>query len=678
MKLAKQFDKNMEELDVIQEQNKQNHDFIQMISEAETLNNYKDNVQIQLLHDIVPEIDNAIIKKPVKGNTKISVGSDQYSSQMPFDQNAEAAFNAIFDGSTQKCSGQLSQDWSDDFWNTITTFGEKSALKEEKIITNKTQVTEKLPNKPPTSHSHQADTPGTTKSYVTSNTKEPNAFNKCMDAFTTGDFEEEWENLLNNEPFVTQNVEMSEPFLAPKIAQIVDQKEICTINNENDKSNLRINVSLDAGFRDSKILLDVSSKTPTSELIGAGKYRFSPDSNDKPNKLLSIENKVKFEKSFNKPIQDKTQDCSVAPDPTKVKEDIHTKCISNVNASQKKSTLNTGYSEEQKNKSIFHQSFKTHSNIVPFDSAALNIANQTNASNFHSLPDDWNDLSFGNESDKTCHQLENTWEADDVEDDLLYQACDDIERLTQQQDMRKDSKTLENILEINNSSKQGAKTMFTTSKQENQSVQSTHLKLSRVSAQSSSLTNSSQKNKSVKMQKGEICGNSPNFSGVTTNVTPYSKNSSCLINNLPVSWNNTDVPVQVNSSRLALTSSSVNVNSDQMRTQIASYKKLNTRPLSHRTITDEAQSNLNNTVRFSKYTFTKIKNSPVLSQINQNCITGSISDTKITPSLEKNRTVNSLCGKAVQQQSLVKPESLKQTSQGMYEIVFFERYHPGK
>ncbi|KAF6103239.1 ETAA1 activator of ATR kinase [Phyllostomus discolor] len=655
MKLAKQFDKNMEELDVIQEQNKQNHDFTQMISEAETLNNYKDNVQMQLLHDIIPEIDNAVIKKLMKGNTKVSVGSDQYSSQMPFDQNAEAAFNAIFDGSTQKCSGQLSQDWSDDFWNTITTFEKKSALKEEKIITNKTQVTEKLPNKPATSLSHQADTPERTESYVTSNTKEPKAFNKLMDAFTTGDFEEDWENLLSNEPFVTQNVEMSEPFLVPEIAQIVGQKEICTINSESDRINSRMNVSLDPGFRDSKILLDVSSKTRTSEIIDPGKYRFSPDSNDKPDKLLSIGNKVKFDKSFNKTIQDKTQDCSVAPDPTKVKEDIHTKCISNVNVSQKKSTLNTGYSEEQKNKSIFHQSFKTHSNIVPFDSAALNNANQTNASNFHSLSDDWNDPSFANEIDKA-------WEADDVEDDLLYQACDDIERLTQQHNMRKDSKTLESILEINNSSKQGAKTMFTTSKQESQLVQSTHL--SSVSAQSSSLTESSQKNKSVKMQKGEICGNFPDFSGTTTNVTLYSKNSKCLINNLPVSWNNTDVPVQVSSSRSVLTrSSSVNVNSDQMRTQIASYKKnLNTSPLSHRTITDEAQSDLNSTVRFSKYTFTKIRNSAVLSHINQNYVTGSIGDTKITQSSERNRTVNSLCGKAVQQQSLVKPESLKQPS----------------
>ncbi|XP_054442928.1 ewing's tumor-associated antigen 1 [Pteronotus mesoamericanus] len=663
MKLAKQFDKNMEELDVIQEQNKKNHDFIQMISEAEALNNYKDNVQMRLLHDIVPEIDNAIIKKPMKGNTKVSVVNDQYSSQKPFDQNAEAAFNAIFDGSTQKCSGQLSQDLSDDFWTTDTTFGKKSALKEEKIITNETQVTEKLPNKPPTSLSHQADTPGRTKSYMTSSTKDPKAFNKCMDAFTTSDFEDDWENLLSNEPFITENVEMSEPFLAPETAQIVDRKEICNFKSENDKNNSKMNISLDAGFRDSKILLGVSSKTHTNELIDAGKYTFSPDSTEKPNKLLSIGNKVKFEKSFNKVIQNKTQDCAVAPALTKVKENIHTRFISNVNTSQKKSTSNTGYSNEQKNKSIFNQSFKTHSNRVLFDSAALSNSSQTNASKLSSFSDDWNDPSFANEMIIACHQLENTWEADDVEDDLLYQACDDFERLTQQQDLRKDSKTSESILEINNSSKHGAKNMFITSKKGSQLVQSTHLNLSSVSAQSSSLTDSSQINKSVKMQKGKICGNSTRFLGTTTNFTLYSKNSNCPINNLPVSWNNTGVPIQVNSSKLVLPrSSSLNVNSDQMSTQIATYeKKLNTRTLSHRTITDEDQSDLNGTVRFSKYTFTKIKNTSVLSQINQNCITGSISDTKILQSLEKNKTVNS-GGKAIQQESLMKPQSLKQPS----------------
>ncbi|XP_059515591.1 ewing's tumor-associated antigen 1 isoform X3 [Myotis daubentonii] len=661
MKLAKQFDKNMEELDVIQEQNKRNHDFIQMISEAETLNNYKDNVQMQLLHEIVPEIDNGIIKKPMKESTKASVVNDQCHSQKPFDQNAEAAFNAIFDGCTQKCSGQLSQDLSDALWSTVNaTFGKKSALKEEKIISNETQVTEKLRNKPPTSLSHQIDTPGMTKSSVTSSTKEPGAFNKHTDVFTTGDFEDEWENLLNNEPFVTQNVEKSELFSAPETVQMVDQKDICIFNSKNGKSNSRMNVSLDAEFRDSKIL-DVSSNIHTNELIDARKYRFLPNSNGKPNKLLSVGNKVKFEKSFNKIIQGKTQDSAVASDPTKVKEVIQTKFISNVNTSQKKSTLNTGYSNEQKNKSIFNQSFKTPGNIVPFDSAALDIADQTNGSNTDSFSDDWNDPSFANEIVQACHQLENTWEDDDVEDDLLYQACDDIERLTQQQDMRKDNKTSESILDINNSSKHGAKNTFTTSKQGSQLVQSTYLNLSDISAQSSS-TGSSQINKSVKMQKGEICGNSPSFIGATTNLTIYSKDSSCLINNLPVSWSNTGVPVEVNSSKSVLIrSSSLNVNSDHMSTEIATYKKkLNSRPLFPGTITDESQNDLNRTVKFSKYRFTKIKNSQILSQINQNCIPESISDSKITQSLEKSKIpVNSLCGKAVQQQSLMKPESLK-------------------
>lgn len=649
MKLAKQFDKNMEELDVIQEQNKRNHDFIQIISEAETLNNYKDNVQMQLLHDRVPEIDNAIIKKPVKENTKVSVVNDQYNSQKPFDQNAEAAFNAIFDGSTQKCSGQLSQDLSDALWSTVnTTFGKKSALKEEKIISNETQVTEKLRNKPPTSLSHEIDTPGMTKSYVTSSTKEPEAFNKHTDVFTTGDFEDEWGNLLNNELFVTQNVEGSELFSAPETVQMVDQKEVCIFNNKNGKSNSRMNVSLDAEFRDSKNL-DVSSNTHTNELIDARKCRFSLNANDKPNK---------FEKSFNKIIQDKTQDGAVVSYQTK--EDTHTKFISNVNTSRKKSTLNIGYSNEQENKSVFN----------------LDNANQTNASNTGSFSDDWNDASFAIEIINACHQLENTWEDDDVEDDLLYKACDDIERLTQQQDMSKDNKTSESIFDINNSSKHRAKNTFTTSKQGSQLVQSTYLNLSDISAQSSSSTGSSQKNKSVKMQKGELCGNSPSFIGVTTNLTIYSKNSNCLINNLPVSWSNTGIPIEVNSSKSVLIrSSSLNVNSDHTNTEIATYKKkLNSRPLFHGTITDEAQNDLNRTVKFSKYRFTKIKNSQILSQINQNCITESISDTKITQSLEKNKIpVNSLCGKAVQQQSLMKPESLKQPSKGMYQIMSFER-----
>ncbi|XP_022360264.1 ewing's tumor-associated antigen 1 isoform X1 [Enhydra lutris kenyoni] len=663
MKLAKQFDKNMEELDVIQEQNKRNHDFIQAISEAETLSNYKDNIQMQLLHDIVPEIDNSIIKKPMKENTKTPMENDQNNSQKPFDQNAEAAFNAIFDGSTQKCSGQFSQDLSDVLLNmSNTTFGKKSTLKEEKIITN-----ESLPDKTPGSLFCQIDTPGITKSCVTSYTEKQEAFHKPLDTFTTSDFEDDWENLLSNEPFVMQNIKMCELFPAPKTAQIADQKGIYNFNNKNDKNKSRMNTSLDTRLKDSKILQDLPSRTQNKQLIDFGKYGFSINPNDKPNKLPPTGNKMKFEKSFSKTVvQDKIQDCAVASNLTK--EDRHTKFTSNVNTSEK-SILNTGHCNEQKNKSTYNQSFKAPANIDNFGSATLGIdtsvynPDQTNASKLGSFFDDWNDPSFANEIVKACHQLENTWEADDVDDDLLYQACDDIERLTQQQDIRKDSKILESKLEINNSSRHGAKNMFTTSKQESQSVQSKHLNLNSISGHVS-FTNSSQLNKPVKMEK-EICGNSPSFLGATTNLKIYSKNSDCQINSLHYSWNNTDFPVQVSSTEsVRMGNSSLNVNSDHRNTETATYKKkLSTQHLSHRSTTDGAKSDLNRPVRFPKYTFTKMKNSQVLSQFNQNCMPTNISDTKITQGLERNKAVSPFYGKIVQQQSSVKcSESLKQPS----------------
>ncbi|XP_074197348.1 LOW QUALITY PROTEIN: ewing's tumor-associated antigen 1 [Camelus bactrianus] len=668
MKLAKQFDKNMEELDVIQDQNRRDHDLIQTISEAETLDNYRDNVQTQLLHDIVPGIDNAVLKKPVKENTKITVVNGQKSSQKPFDQNAEAAFIAIFDGSTQKCSGQLSQELSDAFSNTgNATFGKKSALKEEKIITNETLVTEKLPG----SLSYQVDAPGMTKSYVTSYTKEPGAFNKHIDAVTATDFEDDWENLLNNEPFVMQNVKMSEHFSAPPTAQITDQKEMCTFNSKNDESKSGMNTSLDTRLKDSKFLHDLPSEAPSSELTGAAKYRLSPKSNDKSDKL-SAGNQKKFQKSFNTSVQDKIQDYAVASNLTKVKEDTHSKFTSNVNTSGKKSTLNTRHSSEQKDKSIFKQSFTAPTNVEPLGPAAWGNktsvcnANQTNASKLGSFFDDWNDPSFANEIVKACHQLENTWEADDVDDDLLYQACDDVERLTQQQDTKVDSKTSGSVLEINNGSKHGAKNVFTTPKQGTHLLQSKPSNLNNISALSSSLTNSSQISKSMKTEKKEVCGNSPGFLGATTNLTLYSKNSDCQVNNRCLSWNNNDVPVQVNSSKSVLSgSSSSNVSSDHMNTEIGSYrKKLSGAHLSHKAMaSEEAWFDLNRAARFSKYTFTKMKNSPILSQFNNECITGSVSDTRITQGLEKNKTVNPLRGKAVQQQSLVKSsESLEQPS----------------
>ncbi|XP_073905960.1 ewing's tumor-associated antigen 1 isoform X1 [Castor canadensis] len=669
IKLAEQFDKNMEELDVIQVQNKRNHDFIQMISETETLHNCKDYVYMQSLCDTVPEIDNAIMKKSMKGNTRTSVANDQNCIHKPFDQNAEAAFNAIFDGSTQRCSGLLSQDQSDALLNNSSTvFGTNSSSKEEKIITNETLVTEKLPNKVPVSLSSQLDAPIMTKSSVTPSTKEPEASNKHIDAFTTNDFEDDWESLLSNEPLVMQNVEKLELFPS-KTAQVTDHKGVSTFISKNDKNMVRAKINLNVRLRDPKMLQDVPSKTRNKQLIDAGENRCSPDLNNKSSKLPFTGNKMKFEKSSRDAfIQNKSQDCIVECNLTKV-EDSHTNFTSSVCASADRSALRTRCPNEQKNQPIFNQSFKEPINIDSFGSAALvnetsvSHSNQTTASKLGSFFDDWNDPCLANEIINACHQLETTWEADDVDDDLLYQACDDIERLTQQQDVVKDSEMSKSILEINNSSKHGARNLSIPSKEGSHLVQSKYLNLGSISMQTS-LINNSQINKSMRMEKMETCGNSPALLDATTNLTMYSKNSNCQINNLHAAWSNTSVPIQVNSSKSVLAeSSSLNVSSDHMNTEIATNKKLSTQQLSHWTITDEAQNGLNKTARFPKFAFTKMKNSQTLSQFNQNCLAGSTPTTKISQGLEKKKTsVNSLLGEADQQQSLVKvSQPLKQS-----------------
>ncbi|XP_005385735.1 PREDICTED: ewing's tumor-associated antigen 1 isoform X2 [Chinchilla lanigera] len=660
MKLAEQFDKNMEELDVIQEQTKKGLDFIQIISDTETSPNCKDCVQMHSSCDTVPEMDNATLKKPMEGNTSLSGANDQTNSQKPFDQSVEAAFNAIFDGSTQKCSGQLSQDLSQAFlYNIDTTLGEKSALTKQSIITNESLVTETLPSKTTVPLFPQVDIPTMTKSCVTPKTEEEEGSDKHMVAFTASDFEEDWESLLRNEPFAMQNTEMLE-LLPSKTFQV--------------NGGSRMNISLDTRLRNSKILQDLPSNTHNQDLIDAKEYRFSPNPNSKTSKLPLTGNRMKFAKSFNEiVIQDKTQDCAVASKLKKVKENIHANFTSNIHASEKKS-LNAQSSSEQRNKPIFKHFFKAPVSIDPFGSATLvsetSVSNssQTNASKLDSFFDDWNDPLFANEIIKACHKLETTWETSDVDDDLLYQACDDIERLTQQQDI-KDSKS---SLEISNS-KLGAKSMSTVSKGGSHLEQPQHLNLGSISVQTSFLTDNSQIGKPMMMEKRETCGNSPHILG-TTNLTMYSKNSNCEMNNVHVSWSHSDVPVHVTSSKSVLSrSSDLNVSSDHTNTEIVTSKKPTTQQLSHIAMTDETQSDLNKTGRSSKYTFTKLKNSQILSQLNQNCIAEHMTATKITRSLEKKKTVNSW--ESDRQQSLMKLcESLKESSKEEEEK--YRKYSP--
>ncbi|XP_051639848.1 ewing's tumor-associated antigen 1 isoform X5 [Manacus candei] len=135
MKLAKEFDRNLVELDAVQEQEKLGHNFIQ--STSEPLNNSKDEVnmknEIPLLGE-GSETDTALSLKPVGQSTGIpAAGPCRSSSQKSVDLESEIALHALFDCSTQKCSGQLSQGLSDISLNN-SFHKNKSTLEEEQLL----------------------------------------------------------------------------------------------------------------------------------------------------------------------------------------------------------------------------------------------------------------------------------------------------------------------------------------------------------------------------------------------------------------------------------------------------------------------------------------------------------------------------------------------------------------
>ncbi|KAL6093199.1 hypothetical protein STEG23_003023, partial [Scotinomys teguina] len=638
MKLAKQFDKNMEELDVIQEQEVKNHDFIQATSEVRHLHNCKDSAQTET-DDTVPAITCTVTKKHMEGNTRISVAKERDSCQKSFDQNIEAALNAIFDGSTQMCSGQLSQDLPVAFVSSSkTTFVKQSSLIEEEI-TNETLLTENLPNKTPTSTSPQVDTALLQKSSVIPSAKKPEASNKHLDGLTTSDFEDDWESLLGNEPFLMENAEMLEQFPSTT-AQVTGQKAICTVIAKNVTITSTTNTNLGGKLRDSKVTPDLPSKTCNRELRNSEEYRFLSHPGDESSKLPLTGNKMRFEKSFSN-IKD--EGCVDVSNLTRVKEDSP-KCTFNACASDNSSY--SRYPNEQKYGLSVNGPLKAPIiDTAPLGSVFLGKeysvcnANQTDGSKFSSSLDDWNDPLVASEMIKACHELETTWEADDVDDDLLYKACDDIERLTQQ-----GNKASEEAERVNHTPKHRPGNAWTASKQGNQVVPSKHWNPVGSSVPLS-FTENSLVHKSMKVEKREACGDYPTILDATTNLSVCSKSS----------YDNQQTPVQVNGSKVTLAGSScANISLGPVSTEIATNRKLSTQ-LSHGTLANKAQND-NKKLKFSKFTF-KTKNP----QLNQSCIAGSMPVRKILQNLGKKETVSSF--EAHQQQSSIKhSESMKPSS----------------
>ncbi|KAM9067245.1 ewing's tumor-associated antigen 1 isoform X1 [Sarcophilus harrisii] len=677
IKLAKQFDKNMVELDVRQEQDSETYDFVQTVSEAETLNNYKDEAQLQTLQSISDEVPEVNIAVTVKGNSSISKEEHYKNSSLTnFDPSAEAALTALFDGSTQKCSGQLSQGLSNaSFTTSHNICGKNDTLKEEIDNSIETVVTERQGSKisgqqnltsvavTSASDSFVMATSSIAKSEILT---KPGEIEAGMDF----DDDDDWEHMLTDDSFVMQ-ISQAPELLITDSSQPTIQKDIFMLTaSKSDEPKVGINGDLTIGKSVSKNLQVLPSETNNKNVFDPTKALFPLKSNNEPMELIPTENEVKYEKNFSKtsfPTKIPSySELSVASNIQKTKEAIYPKFGSNMKVSAKESALGRRPSNFQsqtrrdsENPPNCYQSFNVPTKINPNNS--LRISNETTFCNLNkkdaskqcSLFDDWNDPKLASEVIEACHELEKSWNADD-DDDLLYQACDHVEKLTQQQDLEKDKQGSENQQKVNYNSYLGMETNNTvTSEKEYHLLQSKHLNRGDFSAHGTSVREVIETGK-LTCKEGKNYRSSANSTD-TKNLSKNYQYPNYQNNNQHVSWNNSNVAVGVNKSSILTGNLSLAISKDHKYTDTASSRNLHNQILSHSTVTTETHVNKTSIPTPSGYSFTKIKNPQTFPHLSHSSIPSrSISDSKILQHSEKSKTqfVNSLLGETMPQQLL--------------------------
>ncbi|XP_074143193.1 ewing's tumor-associated antigen 1 isoform X2 [Sminthopsis crassicaudata] len=677
IKLAKQFDKNMVELDIRQEQDSETYDSVQTLSEAETLNNYKDEAQIHTLQSISDEVPEVNIAMTVKGNSNISKDEHYKNSSLTnFDPNAEAALTALFDGSTQKCSGQLSQGLSNASFTTSHNICDKdNILKEEIDNSTETVVTEKLGSK--ISCQQNLTSVAVTSApdslvMATCSIAKSEILTKPGEIDTGMDFDDDddWEHMVTDDSFVMQ-ISQAPELLITDTSQPTIQKDICMLSaSKSDESTVGMNGDLTIGKNVAKNLQGLPSETNNKNVLDPTKALFPLKSNNEPMELIPTENKVKYEKNFSKtsfPTKIPSYpELLVTSNIQKVKEVIYPKFGSNIQVSAKESTLGRRHTNLQsqirgdsENPPNYYQSFNVPTKTNPNNS--LRISNETNICNLNnkdaskqcSLFDDWNDPKLASEVIEACHELEKSWNADD-DDDLLYQACDHVEKLTQQQDLKKDNQGSENQQKVNYNSYLRMETNNTAiSEKEYHSLQSKHLNRGDFSAHGTSVKEVTETGK-LTCKEGKNYGSSTHSTD-TKNLSKDYKYPNHQNNNQHASWDNSNVAVGVNKSSILTGNLSLAISSDHKYTGTASSRNLHNQILSHSIVTTETHHvNKTSIPTSSGYSFTKIKNPHTFPHLSHSIPSRSLSDTKILQHSEKSKTkfVNSLLGETMPRQLL--------------------------
>ncbi|XP_032662447.1 ewing's tumor-associated antigen 1 isoform X3 [Chelonoidis abingdonii] len=505
MKLAKQFDRNQVELDTVKEQNDQCNGFVQTSAEAETLNNYKDDAQVKNLQSLLDEdseTPTVLSLKPVQESTGIPAIECQTSSQKSIDLEAEVALNALFDCSTQKCSGQLSQGLSAISLNSSFHESPKSPLVEEKHTFKESTVTkqhiaeERCQKQGSTCASESENQiaaletkniPVLPKLSLTSSKIESLISSKPAEV-AHDDFDD-WDiDLLADDSFVMQSSTPPEKALsAPKKPSTHAFNGISKTKERTNTSNSVIGVSFSSKSNSIQYTpLKQNSKTIQD---AAKSLTFQKPNNEMENSkvqtgFLHMERDVKpytvnsTWKSAQNKVSDDTSLISVESHLKNGMECIQPKCgptsfpakgSSSILIHSNPHRTQTGKHGNNKH-NIFPQS-SISTNTKPND--LVKVVTCTGVANIKQaeMPqkcsvsfDDWNDPKFPDEVLDMFCESDSLWDTNCEDDDLLYQVCDDVEKQTQNQDVKHGNKRAIIIKEASITSKSDADNSFTASK----------------------------------------------------------------------------------------------------------------------------------------------------------------------------------------------------------------------